>query len=459
MAKPEAVTQTAVPWNTSTTPKETEELTVQAGDRLVAFGISEANSVAVAISGGLTWTQQKKFNTANNVFLSLWTATAGEAKSFKVKFTREGGTTQHYGGAVQVWRKASGFGVIAGSTNTEGAPSLAMTTERSGSAIAMCVGDWNAKTGAATYRAGAGAFTEKNHIEDSGFYTIYGGFYAEAGAKGEYTVGMTAPSGQKYTIAAIEVMGEDAAAGAELALGASSGSAAPSLALTAATTVTLAAGSGVAAPTARLTAATSLTLGATSGAAAPTAALTAPALLALTTAGAASTSLSISAPTQLLLGASSGSGSTSLQMAGPVQLQLGASTGAAAPSLQLRAPVQLVLGPAAGATAPSMRLTAPAQVPLGPSTGSATAGLVLELPAVAAPPIKLPTSVTVAAVTGRVKVVERSAAVAIATVTAAVDVDEASAAVTVAPHSAGAQVAGTAAKVKVAPRSAGVEVG
>lgn len=215
MTKPEAVAQAATAFNTVTTPKETAEITVKAGDILVAGGIGADTSAALSISavegGGLTWTSQKVLNTTSNAYVRVWTATAAEGKSFNVKFTKtqSGGNVIHWGGEVQVWRKSSGIGEVASVTNTEGAPSLSITTKSSSSAIAMFAGDWAAKTGAATYRTGAGTFTQKTHVEDGEQYTLYGGYYAEAGAAGAYTIGMTAPTGQKFSIVAVEIKGEE----------------------------------------------------------------------------------------------------------------------------------------------------------------------------------------------------------------------------------------------------------
>lgn len=211
--KPEPITAVATT-STETSPKETTEITVAVNDILVAYGVSEDQAAHIGISGGITWTSQKKLETASNVFLQVWTGKATEAKSFKVKFTRETGTTQHFWGGVQVWRKSSGIGAISGVTNVEGAPSQALTTEKEHSAVAMVISDWNAKTGAATYRTtGLGTFTEKSHIEDATRYTSYAGYYADVETAGAKTTGASAPGSQKYSIVVVEIKGEESSEG------------------------------------------------------------------------------------------------------------------------------------------------------------------------------------------------------------------------------------------------------
>jgi hypothetical protein len=216
VAKPEPITQVATAWNSVTTPKETTEITVQTNDiLLVDCGAADTSgSISLAVEGGgLTWTSQKVLNTASNAYARAFTAKATEAKSFKVKVvkTQTGGETIHWGATVYVFRKSSGIGKISSVTNTEGAPSLSAEVEGTNSALVMISLDWAAKTGAATYRTGAGTFTEKVHVEDVGQYTVYGGYHADAEASGAKTVGMTAPGSQKFTMIVVEVKGEEAA--------------------------------------------------------------------------------------------------------------------------------------------------------------------------------------------------------------------------------------------------------
>lgn len=51
---------------------------------------------------------------------------------------------------------------------------------------------------------------EKNYLYVSGQYTTYGAYYPYIGSTDSKTVGLAAPSGQKYSIAAIEIVGAPA---------------------------------------------------------------------------------------------------------------------------------------------------------------------------------------------------------------------------------------------------------
>jgi len=66
--------------------------------------------------------------------------------------------------------------------------------------------DWTAKSGAAQWRTGAGALTATTSGFLSGAYTVYGGYHANV-AGGSSAFGLSTPTGQKFSIAALEVKG------------------------------------------------------------------------------------------------------------------------------------------------------------------------------------------------------------------------------------------------------------
>jgi hypothetical protein len=175
---------------------------------LVAVGATSDNGVTLAVSGGsLTWTQRQVVSVASNCWVSVWTATATSSTSFAVTFTRTGATSVFYGGNVLTFRGSAGVGASA-KTNSTGAPSLSLTTTAASSAIIVANADWNAVDGASrTWRTGAGTLSEVSYFRDSAQYTLYAGYHADAGAAGSKTLGLTAPTGQKYAIVAVEVQG------------------------------------------------------------------------------------------------------------------------------------------------------------------------------------------------------------------------------------------------------------
>jgi hypothetical protein len=213
VTKPEFITEAETAWDT-TTPKETPSITVQAGDVLIAFADCEEVSGGTAnlstpSGGGLTWSlvQRVLVNSYNET--AIWSATATEAKTFKVTFAR-GATSRRFGGNVLVFRKSGGVGASAKTNVSSGAPTLDITTAKEHSAIVVASGDWNATNGSSrTWRTNAGALTEQTYQFINGVWTVYGGLHADAGAAAKYAVGLSAPSGQKYSIVAVEVYGQE----------------------------------------------------------------------------------------------------------------------------------------------------------------------------------------------------------------------------------------------------------
>lgn len=184
----------------------TSSFSVQAGDILVAVGQAEdANTLSIA-GGSLSWSLQQSINTAGYTANFLWTAVVDSNKSMTCTVTR---TANQKGGlGVYTWRGSDGVGNSNKTNVASGAPSLSLTPAQANSAILVFNGDWSAADGTSrTWRTGAGTFTEKLYFRDSAIYTLYGGYHADAGAVAAKTLGLSAPSGQKYSITAIEVKG------------------------------------------------------------------------------------------------------------------------------------------------------------------------------------------------------------------------------------------------------------
>ena len=195
---------------TGASPKTTGSFAVQTGDVLVASSMSEDAPTTVTISGGsLTWTQQQVVNVTGYGWVSIWTATVDTAKTMSVTYTRATGTN-NFGGSVFQFRNAS-IGTSAKTNVASGAPTLNLTTTQANSAIVVANDDWTALSGTSrVWRTNAGPFTQRSYATVAGAYTIYGGFHPNAGAVGTYAVGLSAPTGQKYSIVAVEVKGQGA---------------------------------------------------------------------------------------------------------------------------------------------------------------------------------------------------------------------------------------------------------
>lgn len=200
-------------WSTTSTPK-TVSVTTAVGDVLVvvALGENQLGTLATPTGGtGLTWTLRQQATatpTSDWSQLYVWTATATTAQTFTMSIARSG-TAIAWGFICYRYSGSTGIGATAKTNVSGGAPSLDLTTTADDSAIVIGNSDWNAVDGASrTWRSVNGAAaTEQAYFRGSTTYAIYSGRHVNAGAAGVKTVGLSAPSGQKYTIVAVEVLG------------------------------------------------------------------------------------------------------------------------------------------------------------------------------------------------------------------------------------------------------------
>jgi hypothetical protein len=213
MAAPTFIQEAETAWDTTTTPKTTGSVTCNAADTLVAFSIADFSGDVPTITNSgaaLTWSlQQDAGVTGSFCRVRMWTATMDSTRALTFTFALTGGG--QFGGSVLTFRDSTGVGASSSTNVATAAPTLNITTTQANSAIVVANGDFTAITGARTWRAGAGTFTETTFFAATN-YTAFGGYHADAGAINTYAVGMTAPSPQTYTIAAVEVLGTGAVA-------------------------------------------------------------------------------------------------------------------------------------------------------------------------------------------------------------------------------------------------------
>lgn len=198
---------------TTTTPK-TVSITVKTGDIIVVAGVSEAADATLSTPTDTvnTYAAQETVDSAgtNEAVAMLWTTTATTDASLTVSGARTGGARE-YGFGVWVWRQGSIGAHASNGPNggTAGAPSQALTTGAASSALCVAVADWNAADGTTrTWRTVNGAAAiENSYQRDAAAYTIYLGYHPDAGVAGSKTVGLTAPSTQKFSMVALEILG------------------------------------------------------------------------------------------------------------------------------------------------------------------------------------------------------------------------------------------------------------
>ena len=152
--------------------------------------------------------------------------TASIPGTYNLSVSSAGTATGHWGDIALVFTGTAGTGASSSDTGT-GAPSLTLTTQGDNSAIAVIVLDANAVSGASRtwltlngYTPSSGNGYELDYTLDTGNYGVYVAYYPDAGPGGSAkTVGLSAPSGMKYTAVAYEILGSPGGTGADTITG------------------------------------------------------------------------------------------------------------------------------------------------------------------------------------------------------------------------------------------------
>jgi hypothetical protein len=210
--------------NSATTPKTTASIAVQNGDILVASEFME-NATSSQLPGTITtasgstsaWTQRQVVPasaTTTQAYVITWTASATATGNITVTFGHTG-TTSRMMGVVKVWRNSNGVGASNTNNNgtSTGTPTVSVTTTGANSGLDFSSDDWNAVTGTATFTASSG--TPVQDVSDqtqTGAYCVYSSHVLDAGAIGSKSMGMSAPTGQRYVCTVVEVLGTAAVA-------------------------------------------------------------------------------------------------------------------------------------------------------------------------------------------------------------------------------------------------------
>jgi hypothetical protein len=206
MAAPTFVAEYEGVWS-ATTNSRTASVTVAVGDVLVIGIIAEGDTGSFSTpsgGSGFTWTDQGTYATFNNTEAHLWVTTATVAQTFTLTVAHTG-TATIWGFNCLRFSGSSGVGAATKAQST-GAAAVSITTTQANSLLVSFAGDWNAVDG--TTRAWTSGATEVSYYSNPGVsYTIYGAYYADSGAIGAKSVGLTAPTGQKFTIIAVELKG------------------------------------------------------------------------------------------------------------------------------------------------------------------------------------------------------------------------------------------------------------
>lgn len=178
----------------------------QPGDLLVVLGTTEdgpSNTFSGVSATGVTWTTNESSSTMNHSGVYGYSGLVTGSGALTVTLTLAASSNAMWGFGVFLLRNHGGVGNTEITVGT-GAPSLALATTSANSVALMLSADWNALDGSGrTWRAG---LVESDYFFSSGRYTVYVGKTADTGVVGTKTEGLTTPTGQQFTIVAVEVL-------------------------------------------------------------------------------------------------------------------------------------------------------------------------------------------------------------------------------------------------------------
>lgn len=212
MAAPTRVAGSQVSsFSTSTTPKASGSLTLSVGDILVvaagAGGPSSGMGTNPTVSAGaVTWTLQKSVAVAGFGDIKLWTGSVTTGGTATVSVTATGG--QNWGFIVEQYANGAVVGTSVVNHASTGNATISITPTVANAAIVSVGTDFNGTTGTITWATVNGsAETAQATYQGASDYGYYGGYVPDAGTAAAKTVGVTAPTGQVWAIAAVEIQG------------------------------------------------------------------------------------------------------------------------------------------------------------------------------------------------------------------------------------------------------------
>jgi hypothetical protein len=200
-------------WDNTTTPK-TISVTVQTGDVLVISGVTadSVKTLNTPTGGSHSYTLRQSSAVASNTGVYLWTAVAVADETFTLSVAAVGAGAQFWGFNCLQYRNSDGVGASNKATSF-GAPNMTLTTTQSNSAVVAVNGDWSAADGTTRTWRTVNAITpaigsgEQSYFRDDTQYAVYVAYWSDVGSAGLGTYGLSAPTGQVFSLCAVEVYG------------------------------------------------------------------------------------------------------------------------------------------------------------------------------------------------------------------------------------------------------------
>jgi len=215
MAAPTFIASYSTVYNTAGTNKTTS-VTTQAGDTLIVYGGGDTDGtnpivLSTPTGNGVSLTLLQSIAVANRSSAFIWSGTDTTGGTNWTMSCDGNINGPVWGFTCVVFRNSGGSG-NSNSLGTFGAPTLGLTTTQNNSAIVVFNNDYTPLDGASriwdtvngiTPTSGNGLELTYNF---NGNITVYGAYYNDAGVAGTDTVGLSAPTGQTYSIVAAEVL-------------------------------------------------------------------------------------------------------------------------------------------------------------------------------------------------------------------------------------------------------------
>lgn len=214
MAAPTFVSEYPTAFNNATSPKTAmSAVSINSGDVLIGVAANEADVLSTFTeNGSASWvTQQQNTTTAYSATIgTAYVCTGNETLTVTITNTSGffGGNVVRFSGTEGVGDSniAQGDDTVSPGTNL---PSVTFSTTQDNSAIVVICSDWAAVNVGQTFtnNFGGTATNLTDYQGDGSHYGVAICYFPDAGSAGSKTIGMSAPTGQKWTIVAIEVKG------------------------------------------------------------------------------------------------------------------------------------------------------------------------------------------------------------------------------------------------------------
>jgi hypothetical protein len=185
--------------------------TAAAGETLLAFvgsdGPAQANDQGVTVSGGgLTWTLVKRAH-AQYGDAEIWQATANSVLPSVTVTSTQTHTGYDQSLTVIAMEGTDGVGASASASGASGAPTLSLTTTEPSSLVFAVSSDWTSAT-APTLPAGWVRLRQWLDTKSGdAFWSQYTNVPVQS-AGTQITVGDTAPTTDRWNLAAVELTGD-----------------------------------------------------------------------------------------------------------------------------------------------------------------------------------------------------------------------------------------------------------